>query len=48
MKHEEALEVAKEVEDSIKHLTHLYVSVIIKENGNRTVVVRKKGVSDVN
>lgn len=48
MKHEEALRVALEVQEAIRELEHLYVAVIIKENGNRVVVIRKKGDSHAN
>lgn len=43
MTHEKAMDVAQEVTEVIKPLDHLYCSIIIKENGNRQVVIRVKG-----
>ncbi len=43
MDQETALAVALEVQEAIKDLPHLYVSIIIKESGIRQVVIRKKG-----
>lgn len=47
MNHDTAMEVASEVEQAIKHLKHLYISILVKENGIRQVVVRKKGETRV-
>lgn len=44
MTQDEAMVVATEVEQAIKELKHLYLSIIIKSNGERQVIVRKKGV----
>lgn len=42
MRHEEALKCAHEVGNAIKDLDHLYVSIIIRQNGERQVVIRLK------
>ncbi len=42
MEHEEALKVAHEVQEAIRELDHLYVSVIIKPDGKRQVIIRRK------
>lgn len=43
MEHDKALAYAQEVQTAIKHLEKLYVSVIIKQNGHRQIVIREKG-----
>lgn len=43
MEHDKAVTYATQVQDAIKHLDNLYVSVIIKENGHRQIVIREKG-----
>ena len=48
MKHQDAIETGRRVQEAIKHLDDLYVSIIIKENGGRQVVIRKKGVDNAN
>lgn len=48
MNHKEAMDVGQRVQEAIKHLDDLYVSIIIKENGHRQVVIRQKGGSDAN
>lgn len=42
MDQETALKVAQAVQFAIKDLPY-YVSIILKENGNRIVVIREKG-----
>lgn len=42
MGQEEALQVAQDVQEAIKELPY-YVSIIIKTNGERQVIIRKKG-----
>lgn len=46
MKHLEAVETGQRVQEAIKHLDDLYVSIVIRENGGRRVVIRKKGGED--
>lgn len=43
MQHQEAVLIGQEVSEAIKTLEHLYVSIIVKSDGNRIVVIRKKG-----
>lgn len=46
MTHDEAMIVASEVEEAIKDLKHLYLSIIIKSSGERQVIIRKKGANN--
>lgn len=43
-----AEKVAKEVEEAIKDLTHLYVVILIRENGERDVKIKVKGLHYAN
>jgi len=43
MNQDTALKVAHEVQHAIKDLDHLYVVVVVKENGERDVKVKLKG-----
>lgn len=41
MTHEDAMQVAQEVQEAIKSLDHLYVTILRKENGHYFVTIKK-------
>ncbi len=43
MKQQEAIIVAEQVTKAIQHIDTLYVSIVLKNGGNREVVIRMKG-----
>lgn len=43
-----ATQVAHEVEEAIKHLDHLYVVILVRENGERDVKIKLKGLHYAN
>jgi hypothetical protein len=48
MNQKEAEKVAHEVTEAIKHLDHLYVVILVRQNGERDVKIKLNGTHYAN